>query len=153
MKNNWMLTLGLVLTIAVPESAKAAEGVTAYETTAPFSDVAADLEDAIVNRGYVVDHHGYIGDMLKRTAQDVGAEKPLYREAEYLQFCSAVVSRAAMEADIGNIAYCPYILFVYEAEASPGKVNVGFRRLPEGKGRDAVNVLLDEIAQEAAGIR
>lgn len=127
------------------------EAVTTYETDAAFSDVMSDLEDAIVNRGFVVDHHGYIAEMLKRTAQDVGAAKPLYREAEFLQFCSAVVSRAAMEADIGNIAFCPYVLFAYEAEASPGKVVVGFRRLPQGEARDTVNELLDEVAREAAG--
>lgn len=128
------------------------EAVVTYETTAAFSDVISDLEDAIVNRGYVVDHHGYIAEMLKRTAQDVGAAKPLYREAEFLQFCSAVVSRAAMEADIRNIAFCPYVLFAYEAEASPGKVVVGFRRLPQGEARDAVNELLDEVVRDAAGL-
>ena len=125
--------------------------VTTYGTNAPFADVAADIQDAIVNRGYVVDYHGHIGEMLKRTAGDVGATKPLYKNAEFLQFCSAVVSRSAMEADIGNIAYCPYVVFTYEAEGAPGKVVVGYRRLPKGDGRDQVNDLLDEIAKEAAG--
>jgi hypothetical protein len=113
--------------------------------------VSADLQDAVVNRGYVVDYLGRVGEMLKRTAEDVGATKALYKDAEFVQFCSAVVSRAAMEADIGNIAFCPYVLFVYEAEATPGTVTVGFRRLPAGEGRDDVNALLDEIAREAAG--
>lgn len=125
--------------------------VTTYETDAPFADVAADIQDAIVNRGYVVDYQGHIGEMLKRTAGDVGATKPLYKDAEFLQFCSAVVSRSAMEADIGNIAYCPYVVFAYAAEATPGKVVVGYRRLPKGEGRDQVNALLDEIAKEASG--
>lgn len=131
--------------------ASADEHVTTYRSTAAFADVAADLEDAIVNRGYKVDYHGYIGEMLKRTAQDVGAAKPLYKEAEFFQFCSAVVSRAAMEADIANIAYCPYVVFAYEAEGEPGTVTTGFRRLPAGDGRDAVNSLLEEIVREAAG--
>ena len=89
--------------------------------------------------------------MLKRTAADVGGQKALYREAEFFQFCSAVVSRKAMEADIGNIAYCPYVVFAYEAEDAPGKVVVGFRRLPDGDGRDEVNALLKEITREATG--
>jgi hypothetical protein len=131
--------------------ARADDLVTSYETDAPFADVVADLQDAIVNRGYVVDYHGRIGEMLKRTAGDVGAAKPLYKDAEFMQFCSAVVSRAVMEADIGNIAYCPYIVFAYEAEAKPGAVTVGFRRLPKGDGRDQVNDLLDGIAREASG--
>jgi uncharacterized protein (DUF302 family) len=131
--------------------ARADELVTTYETDAPFADVVADIQDAIVNRGYVVDYHGRIGEMLKRTANDVGAAKLLYKDAEFMQFCSAVVSRSVMEADIGNIAYCPYIVFAYEAKATPGKVVVGYRRLPKGDGRDQVNDLLDGIAREASG--
>ena len=142
-----VLAAGAVL--AAP--AMAQDLVTTHEVEGAFADVAADLEDAIVNRGYLIDYRGHIGDMLKRTASDVGSEKQLYRDAQFVQFCSAVVSRRAMEADIGNIAFCPYILFVYEAESDPGTVVVGFRRLPEGDGRDEVNALLEEIASEAAG--
>lgn len=152
MKHSSAAVLGLLVGLFFFGSpAFAQESVTTYETDAPFADVAADLSDAIINRGYVVDYHGFIGDMLKRTAGDVGASKPLYREAEFLQFCSAVISRSAMEQDIANIAYCPYVLFVYEAEEKPGIVTVGFRRMPDGSGRDEVNALLDEIAKEAAG--
>ncbi len=152
MEHSSTTVLGLLVSLFLLASpAIAREDVTTYETEAPFADVAADLSDAIVNRGYVVDYHGFIGEMLKRTAGDVGADKPLYRQAEFFQFCSAVVSRAAMEQDIANIAYCPYVLFVYEAEQNPGTVTVGFRRLPDGEGRDEVNKLLDEIAKNAAG--
>jgi hypothetical protein len=138
------------LLVSAPR-AMAGDDVTTFTTEAPFADVAADLQDAIVNRGYVVDYTGHISDMLKRTAGDVGAAKPLYRDAEFKEFCSAVMSRAVMEADIGNIAYCPYIVFAYEAATSPGKVVVGFRRLPPGGGRDQVNTVLEAIAKEAAG--
>lgn len=135
--------------LATPASAQ--EDVTSFTTTSTYADVAADLEDAIINRGYVVDYHGLIGDMLKRTAADVGSDVQLYKDAEFFQFCSAVMSRATMEADIANIAYCPYVLFVYEAAATPGTVTVGFRRMPDGPARDEVNALLEEIAQEATG--
>lgn len=149
-----MNTRHLVLAVACLAAATAhaadEKDVTTRQTDAPFEDVIADLEDAVVNRGYVVDYHGHIGEMLKRTAGDVGASKPLYRNAEFLQFCSAVVSRTTMEAEIGNIAFCPYVLFAYEAEIAPGKTVVGFRRLPAGPGRDEVNLLLDEIVSEAA---
>lgn len=129
----------------------AQESVTSFKTDASFTDVVADLEDAIVNRGYVVDYRGFIGEMLKRTAGDVGGTKQLYRNAEFFQFCSAVLSRKAMETDITNIAFCPYVVFAYEAEGAPGEVVVGFRRLPDGGGRDEVNALLEEVAREAAG--
>jgi hypothetical protein len=143
-----VLAAGLVLS---SHAAQAQEDVTIYQTETPFEDVTFSVNDAIVNLGYVVDYHGHIGDMLKRTAEDVGADTKLYRNAEFMQFCSAVVSRKVMEQNTGNIAYCPYIIFVYETEAEPGTVNVGFRRLPEGEGRDQVNEILDGIAKEAAG--
>jgi hypothetical protein len=156
MKNATIIALGLITGIIIGMAglivpATAQEPVTSYETTGDFNEVAADLQDAIINHGYVIDYHGRIGDMLKRTASDVGAAGPLYKEAEFVQFCSAVLSRAAMEADITNIAFCPYVLFVYEPEAEAGTVTVGFRRLPEGDGRNEINTLLDEIAREAAG--
>ena len=142
--------LGLALAATLFALPAAAQNLVTTEVVeGDFADVIADVEDAIVNRGYVVDYHGRIGEMLQRTAGDVGAQKALYRNAEFLQFCSAVVSRKAMEADIGNIAYCPYIVFAYEAEATPGSVTVGFRRLPNGPGRDEVNALLEEILSES----
>lgn len=132
-------------------SARAAsDDVMTVETDAAFADVATGIENAIVNRGYAIDYHGFIGDMLKRTASDVDAGKALYKDAEFFTFCSAVVSRKVMEADIGDIAYCPYVVFVYEAEANPGTVVVGHRLLPAGGERDQVNVLLDEIVTSAA---
>ncbi|MFN3546088.1 MAG: DUF302 domain-containing protein [Mesorhizobium sp.] len=147
----FMMPAVLAAVLGLSNPVMAEDFVTTRDTEAPFADVVADLEDAVVNRGYVIDYHGHIGEMLKRTAGDVGAAKPLYREAEFLQFCSAVVSRKAMEVDIGNIAFCPYVLFAYEAEAEPGKVVVGFRRLPAGPGRDEVNAMLEEMVEDAAG--
>lgn len=129
--------------------ARAQDGVHTVTSDSPFEQVMADLEDAIVNRGLVVDHRGRVGEMLERTAADVGGTR-LYRNAEFLQFCSAVMSRKAMEADIRNIAYCPYVIFAYEAEAKPGEVTLGFRELPAGPGRDEVNALLAEIVEQAA---
>ena len=129
----------------------AGDDVVTLESDSAFGDVAQAAEDAIVNRGYAIDYHGFIGDMLKRTAADVGATKQLYNDAEFFTFCSAVVSRKVMEEDAADIAYCPYVVFVYEAAETPGKVTVGFRSLPAGGARDTVNTMLSEIIEEAAG--
>lgn len=128
----------------------AGDDVVTMQTENAFEDTAQAVNDAIVNRGYKIDYHGFIGDMLKRTAGDVGATKELYKDAEFFTFCSAVVSRKVMEGDIGDIAYCPYVVFVYEAADMEGTVTVGFRSLPEGGERDAVNTLLKDIIAEAA---
>ncbi|MEX0409240.1 DUF302 domain-containing protein [Aquibium sp. LZ166] len=143
---------GLVAALSLLCGAAFAAGddVVTVETTNAYDDVAAAIENAIVNRGYVIDYRGHVGEMLQRTATDVGATKDLYSDAEFFAFCSAVLSRKVMEAEIGDIAYCPYVVFVYEAAAAPGKVTVGFRKLPPGGPRDEVNDLLTGIVEEAA---
>ena len=151
-RNVWISALALALSAlfsAIP--AYAADGdVEKLTSGEAYEDVVQAAQDAIINRGYVIDYHGRIGDMLERTASDVGAKKQLYKNAEFFTFCSAVLSREVMEADIGDIAYCPYVVFVYEAAEGADGVTVGFRRLPEGGVRDKVNTLLSEIVTEAA---
>ena len=153
MQFNRVLSIGAAAVIAAMSSIPAlaaGDDVVTRQSSSDFADVAQAAQDAIINRGYSIDYHGFIGDMLKRTAGDVGASKELYKDAEFFTFCSAVVSRSVMEADIGDIAYCPYVVFVYEEAAMPGEVTVGFRSLPEGGARDQVNKLLTEIVDEAA---
>lgn len=134
--------------MATPALAK--DGVQTRTTDTAFADVAQAAQDAIINSGYAVDYHGFIGEMLKRTAADVGATKELYKDAEFFTFCSAVVSRDVMEGDIEDIAFCPYVVFVYEAVETPGTVTVGFRELPAGGKRDQVNDILTGIIESAA---
>ena len=151
----FLIAAGLVAGLG---GAAAAADMQANGTTVDgsFEDVRFSLENAIVNRGLVIDYVSHIGQMLARTGADVGAKKQIYADAQSMLFCSAVLSRAAMEADPANIAFCPYGVFVYETPDNPGKVVVGFRNL-ETSGSDAskkavadVNALLDEIVKEAA---
>ena len=149
---------GIAVSGTVSTSAQTVpEGVTAYQVSAAFDDVRFDLENAIVNHGLVIDYVSHIGDMLDRTAQDVGSQKQIFVKAQSMLFCSANLSRKVMEAAAANIAYCPYSVFVYETPDQPGTVTVGYRHLGE-TGSDAskaaigeVNALLDAIAKEAAG--
>ena len=142
---------GLVATalLALPAHT-AGDDVATVTSEASFGDVTAGVENAIVNRGYTIDYHGFIGDMLERTAGDVGATKRIYANAEFLTFCSAVLSRKVMEADPADMAYCPYVVFVYELADKPGTVTIGYRKLPAGGPRDEVNKLLGEVIAEAA---
>ncbi|MGI9354008.1 MAG: DUF302 domain-containing protein [Rhizobiaceae bacterium] len=147
--------LVLIATLWLPQAV--ATEVTEYVTDEPFATVRQDLRDAVINRGYVIDYEAFIGDMLKRTMGDVGGKKQIYKDAEFIQFCSAVLSRAAMAADPANISTCPYILFAYERTDEAGKVRVGFRKIDETgsdesrKALAKVNAVLDEIAREASG--
>ena len=123
----------------------------------PFDDVRQNVEDAIIKRGLVIDYTAHIGEMLDRTAKDVGAVRKIYAKAHALQFCSAVLSRKTMEADAANIGFCPYVVFVYALEGEANATYVGYRPLPLSGSAEsqaalkAVNDLLDGIVREASG--
>lgn len=138
-------------------AAESRSDVRIYAVKDNFESIKQDVIDAITNRGLVVDYTAHVGAMLARTAKDVGASKTIYSDAQSVQFCSATLSRRTMEADPANIAFCPYVIFVYALPGSPGMTYVGYRPLPRvgskqsGAAIDAVNALLDGIIREAAG--
>lgn len=148
------------MTISVPAVTGAAgemkHGYYLTEVSGAFADVVADLQDGIVNRGLVIDYTGYVGDMLERTGTVVEAATP-FADAEYLHFCSAERTHAAVAADPENIAICPYVVFAYSLTATPGRVFVGFRQPQGAPGAEseaaigAIEALLREIVDEAAG--
>lgn len=114
-----------------------------------FDDVAFALEQAITAEGLVVDATNQVGDMLARTKADVGGTKDLFTHATIYSFCSARVSRQAMEADLAAVQYCPYGVFAYETPEAPGRVVVGHRVYP-GPALQPVNALLDRLVDAAA---
>jgi hypothetical protein len=150
---------GLALAVALGVScstAALAQTIGTYSKAASYEDVKFELNDAIIKRGLVVDHIGQIGAMLDRTGPDVGSAKPLYTHAEFFTFCSAKYSRAMMEADLGNIAFCPFVVFIYEAINKPGETVVGYRKPALASGDEAskkaladIDVLLDGIVKDA----
>jgi hypothetical protein len=145
------LGLGVVLSLGLPASV-AAQTIASYRKAAPYEDVKFELNDAIIRRGLVVDRTGQIGEMLERTGPDVGSTKPLYSRAEFFTFCSAKFSRAMMEADLGNIAFCPFVVFIYEAAGKPGEIVVGYRRPMLASGTEASKKALSEIDALLEGI-
>ena len=93
--------------------------------------------------------------MLTRTADAVNASSP-YKDAVYIQFCSAKHTHAAVAASPENMAICPYIVFAYELKAENEKVALGYRR-PKGATSPAsiealkgIDALLKEIVEQAA---
>jgi uncharacterized protein (DUF302 family) len=127
-----------------------AQDVRSYSKIAPYDDVRFELTNAITQRGLVIDYTGQIGKMLDRTGADVGSTKPLYAQAEFLTFCSAKLSRAMMEAELTNIGFCPYVVFIYEAAGKRGETVVGYRRpSPASKELADIDALLDSIVKDA----
>jgi uncharacterized protein (DUF302 family) len=134
------------LALVAMQAPAIAQDATTYDFDGSFEDATFSVESAIVGRGLVIDYVSHTGEMLARTADDVGSDKKLFDAADIFLFCSAVVSRKVMEADLGNIAHCPYAVFVTDVD---GKVSVGYRNMPEGPMQE-VQALLDDIVQEAA---
>ncbi|MGS4944687.1 DUF302 domain-containing protein [Meridianimarinicoccus sp. RP-17] len=130
--------------MAVPA---AADDVMTTPYDGSFDDATLAVETAIVGRGLVIDYVSHVGEMLARTKADVGGEKDLFVEADVFLFCSAVTSRAVMEADLLNIAHCPYGIFVADMA---GEIVIGYRTYPDGPMQQVQTLLADIVAEAAA---
>jgi len=137
------LLAGLLALAAGPLAAQ--DQAIVYPFEGSFGDATFAVENAIIGRGLVIDFVSHVGEMLARTAEDVGSDVDLFKEADIFLFCSAQVSREVMEADPMNIAHCPYGIFVADRE---GAVLIGYRTYPDGE-MQKVQALLDEIVNEA----
>jgi len=138
-------SLLLATALALAPLAAAAQDAITFPYEGSFDDAAFAIENAIINRGLVIDFTSHVGDMLNRTGEDVGAEEPLFDNAQIFLFCSAAVSRRVMEADPMNLVHCPYGIFVSEMD---GEVLIGHRDYPDGPMQE-VEALLDAIILEA----
>ena len=134
----------LSLTLGFAGAAHAGDAVV-VPFNGSFEDATFAVESAIVDRGLVIDYVSHVGDMLNRTGADVGSDTKIFEAADIFIFCSAVLSREAMEADPMNIVHCPYGVFV--AENTDG-VMIGYRDYPEGP-MERVEALLQDIVSEA----
>jgi uncharacterized protein (DUF302 family) len=155
--NNLINLFSAILLLAGCATTHTTEITVRYTVQAKYVDVHEDIVQAITNRGMVISAESHISDMLDRTGKDVGSDKKIYHHAQVILFCSAVISRKAMEADAHNSVFCPYGIAVYELQNEPGKIFVSYRKAPLVKGvqsqqaMDEVEKLLDGIAREATG--
>ena len=150
--------LVLIVVSLASLAASAQTAVTYSRKGTTFDEVRDNVKLAIENRGLVVDYQAEVGKMLDRTGADVGSTKKIFANAQTLQFCSAKLSRQAMEVSAGNVVFCPYSIAVYATAAKPDEVFVAYRRLEGGSAGPAsrqvlrqVDALLDAVAREAVG--
>lgn len=124
-----------------------AQDATTYPFDGSFEDATFAVENAIIGKGLVIDYVSHTGDMLNRTAEDVGSDVVIFEAADIFLFCSAQLSRDVMEADFMNIAHCPYGIFVADRG---GDVFIGHRNYPAGEMQQ-VQTLLTDIIHDAIG--
>jgi uncharacterized protein (DUF302 family) len=99
-----------------------------YTAFGEFDDIKAFLVSAIEERGMKINNTSYISKMLQRTGEDVGDARPIYKNAQAIEFCSATLSREMMQADPHNIVFCPYTILIYELAGDPGTTYLSYRR-------------------------
>ncbi|MBV1864226.1 MAG: DUF302 domain-containing protein [Rhodobacteraceae bacterium] len=121
-----------------------AQDVVTYPFDGDFEDATFAVENAIVGQGLKIDYVSHVGEMLNRTAADVGGTKQIFVAADTYLFCSAVLSRKVMEVDPLNLVNCPYSIFAFE---DAGGVKVGHRTYSDGPMKE-VQALLNDIVQE-----
>jgi hypothetical protein len=144
---------GLVLALTLGAGARAGDGFMVVQSKkGGFEDVRDDVVLAIEARGIKINHTNYIADMLARTGADLGAGKPVYLKGEQVEFCKSDLSRAQMEADPGNMVFCPYILSIYTLPADPGTVHVAYRKPVAAGGNPATAKALKAVEDLLAGI-
>lgn len=155
MRARWMPVLAVVAVAWSANALAAGADIVVHSTKGKYAEVKERVLHAIENRGLVLNYTARIGAMLERTGKDIGAARPVYADAELLEFCSARASRDAMEADPRNIVFCPYGIAVYSLPKEPGRVYVAYRAMapsaPERsrKALAAVDKLLADIVAEA----
>lgn len=154
--------LAACLVLLAAPGAIAQEAHPHIEKKGVFADVFQDLQDAVINRGFVVDFIGHVDTMLVRTSgasksvTETGSRSP-YLNAKYLQFCSAKLTHEAVSANPYNLVVCPHVIFAFEAKNKPGQIVVGYRRPTPGPSKlskrafKKVDDMLAAIIKEAAG--
>ena len=141
--------------LCLPLAAIAAENYTMlFKTHGSFQNVRDSVAMAIEGKGLLITHSNHIAEMLARTGKDLGASKQVYDFGEQMEFCSATVSRAMMEADPHAIVLCTYSVSVYKLP-NDEHIYVAFRKPPTSKNPALkkaladVNKLLTEIVKDA----
>jgi len=140
------LIYAATLALALPAHA---QDMITYTTDQSFDDVVFGVENAIIDQGLIAENVSHVGEMLERTRADVGSDVVLFEAAEVFSFCSAALSRKVMEADVMNIRFCPYNIFIMQLPDSD-QVTIGYRSFPDGAMQE-VQALLDIISKAAIG--
>ncbi len=110
------------------------------------------LIDAIAEEGLAAPSISHFGDMLDRTAADLGHPTGIYARAEILTFCSVRVAAVLAREAPHNIALCPLSIAVYSMEAAAGRVSLAYRPpgLDSPGGGMAADLLARIVARTAA---
>jgi uncharacterized protein (DUF302 family) len=126
------------ITLVIPAHADEPVIVAQSITGVSYDHAREALEEAIAAEGLVSPVISYFGDMLARTAEDLGHRADIYRDAHIYTFCTvAAAARLATESP-ARIALCPLSIAIYQL---PDEEEISLAYRPTG---------LDSIGGEMA---
>jgi uncharacterized protein (DUF302 family) len=125
----------------------------AVQSTDSYEDVIENVKDAIIGRGLNITSVLSTSEMLNRTGHDLGYDKNVFRHAEIIQFCSAVIAHQLASINPNNMVFCPFAISVYQLSEDDKTVYVTYRK-PEADKESAevinkVDQLIKSIIEEA----
>ncbi|MES9993026.1 MAG: DUF302 domain-containing protein [Candidatus Thiodiazotropha sp.] len=126
--------------------------VKVFASEEPFEDLVENIKMAIIEQGLLVSGTLHVSDMLNRTAPDLGY-KEIFKKAESVEFCSALISHKMAQAAPENIAICPFTIAVYQRHADPDRVYLSYRvPILAGSGdqvAEEIVTLMEEIIEDS----
>ncbi|MBA1444740.1 MAG: DUF302 domain-containing protein [Chromatiales bacterium] len=130
----------------------ASDPVVIYKADEAYEDVIDNIKMAVEERGMLVSGILHVSDMLNRTGPDLGY-KQVFKKAESVEFCSAVISHKMTQISPENMVICPFTIAVYVKVDEPEQVYVAYRSQSLAGQADKVTAeileLLDGIVRDS----
>lgn len=117
---------------------------------ADFDDVSLLLLDAIAAEGITPPVVSEFGEMLQRTAGDLGHDADLYAAARNYTFCSARIAAALVTEARDQIALCPLSIALYQQHTRSETVTVVWQRSAASTAGQAADILRMRIVERIA---
>jgi uncharacterized protein (DUF302 family) len=129
------------------------QDIKSFRAQGEFNEVKEFLLQSIAGRGIKISGTSYISKMLDRTGEAVGSDKQIFKNAEAIGFCSAILSRQMMERNPHHIVFCPYTIVIYELAQQPGTVFIAYRRpfYSNAKANDQTLNAIDDLLSGIIG--
>jgi len=143
----------LILLVLVSGQATAESPFAVYKSESSHEDVMEALKGAIAERGMYINNVMHMSEMLDRTGKDLGMNQKIYRHAESVEFCSAILSRKMTRENPARIVNCPFIISVYTLPDEPGTTYIVHRKVWMGDSEGAmkeVAAMLKSLGEAAA---
>ena len=151
------LTVGVLLALPATANGESEQSMvyTRIVADGKYSDTLEAVKEIIKSKGINIAHTLPPSDMLGRTGPAFGVTKPILKDGEIIEFCSAKVSHQLIMANPENIVLCPFVISVYVLSEDPANVRMTYRMphvIDEASQTavDAMNELVIAIIEEAA---